>query len=304
MRFLTAFLFTFLICSPGWATIELYTVADGNRPRPVTDMYSILEEFRDNYNDKNILFYVHGRKRLVQDEIERIRNIESFYGLKVVMLHWDSYQTLITRPVENAKIASDSLYESFETIRRFKDDNPDYFTNHVLNLLCHSMGNLVLKYTVEKYYRNANREDKIFTNFVSTGADVPLKDHNEWLTQFKLAEQNFIMMNCQDLVLLMSYSIDLRIHNPFTYRLGLGFDNIVGLKDHIMKKLVPSAKYIDLSRVLAVDHGYFLSKQKIMKYIFGSLLNGQDFTLDKDSFPKKMNLSQHKSKKNVYYVSQ
>lgn len=304
MRFLTVFLFIFLICSPAWATIELYTVADGNRPRPVTDMYSILEEFRDNYSDKNILFYVHGRKRLVQKEIERIRNIESFYGLKVVMLHWDSYQTLVTRPVENAKIASDSLHESFEAIRRFRDDNPDYFTNHALNLLCHSMGNLVLKYTVEKYYLNANTEDKIFTNFVSSGADVPLKDHGEWLSQFKLAEQNFIMLNSQDLVLLMSYSLDVRIHNPFTYRLGLGFDNIVGLKDHIMKKLVPTTKYIDLSRMLATDHGYFLSKNKIMKYIFDTLLNGQDFTLEKSSFPKKMNLSQHKSKKNIYYVSQ
>lgn len=301
MRLFAFIFFAFLVMNPARATIELYTVDDGDHPRPVADMYYILKEFKDKYSEKNILFYVHGRKRLVSDEIKRIKGMEERYGMKIVMLHWDSYQTLITRPVENASIASDSLYESFEEIKRFRNDYPEHFKDHSLNLLCHSMGNLVLKYTVEKYYMNTEIKEKIFNHYISVGADVPLTKHKVWLSKFNLAQQNFIMMNNRDIVLLLSYALDMRFHNPFTYRLGLGFDNIVGLKEHVMKNLEPNTKYIDLSKVLVADHGYFMSDNKIMRYIFNSLLNGYDFT-DEKSAILKMKLSQHKKHTNVYSV--
>ncbi len=152
------------------ADIALYT-ADNNEPHDVSEMYQILENFHHNYREKNILFYVHGRKRNVEFEFERIDKVEKFYNVKVVMLHWDSYKTLLTRPTENAKKASSFLLKAFEEIKRFEENYKDELQDKSINLLCHSMGNLILKNTIELMEESHIEQPKLFDNYISIGAD-------------------------------------------------------------------------------------------------------------------------------------
>lgn len=282
------------------AEIALYT-ADNNDPHDVSEMYQILENLHQNARDKNILFYVHGRKRNVEFEFERIDKIEKFYNVKVVMLHWDSYKTLLTRPVENAKKASVVLLKLFEDVKRFEENYKEELSDKSINLLCHSMGNLILRNTIELMEEKHVEQTKIFDNFISIGADVPLNDHQQWLKNMNLARQPYIMMNNRDIVLLFSYLLDLKDRRPLTYKLGLGFDNFPSKKQNVKSMVVPTVKYIDLSDVLISDHGYFVSKDKIMQNIFNKLINGKDFVSPNkkdDNFKVKTD----KEKENIFYI--
>jgi esterase/lipase superfamily enzyme len=284
-----------------FAKIELYTL-DDQTPHPVSEMYTLLNNTIEKYPEKNILFYVHGRKRNVIDEINKIPKIESAYNVKVIMLHWDSYDTLVSRPTANAEKTADSLHDAFEAIRLFRLDNPEFFEKQKINLLCHSMGNLVLKYTVEKYYKEDTNQDKLFTNYIGVGADVPMNTHASWLENFHLAGQNYIMMNNRDIVLLLSYLLDIKERQPLTYKLGLGFDNYPTRKQDIKNKIASNVLYIDLSDVLVSDHGYYISKDKIMKNIFNKLLNGEYF-YDSKKGNEHFKVKQDKKGRNIFYVS-
>lgn len=297
----TLILFILLILSTiANADIALYTL-DSDQPRDVEDMYQILEGFHRDSPEKNILFYVHGRKKHLEDELAKLPKIESKYNVKVVMLHWDSYKTLITRPTDNAKKASFVLLKAFNEIKRFEEDYKDELENKSINLLCHSMGNLILKHAVESMLEDKYQQTKLFDNFVSIGADVPMNDHYKWLQKFDLARQSYIMMNNRDIVLLLSYLLDLKDRRPMTYKLGLGFDNFPSKKQDIKSMVVPHVKYVDLSDVLISDHGYYVSKDKIMLNIFNKLLNGKDFVSPNkkdDNFRVKTD----KEKDNIFYI--
>ncbi len=305
MKYFSLLLLQFLITTQIWGSVELYTI-ESNNPRPISDLYSILEYYNSKYADQNILFYVHGRKRELIDELVKIPKLEKNYGVKVIMFHWDSYDTLITRPVKNAEIASESLMESFEIIKKFREDHP--LLNKKINLLCHSMGNLILKFLVEKNYMNKEYSEreiedlKLFDTFVSVGADVPMNSHMDWLSSFHLAGANYIMMNNRDTVLLLSYILDLTHKRPMTYRLGLGFDNFPSRKQDVKKRTVKHFNYIDLSEILVGDHGYYLGKNPIMRVIFNKLFNGADLVNHSLKSETDYYLKQDKVEKNIYYV--
>lgn len=295
------FLFILLYSQISFAEIALYT-AESNEPRLVSEMGEILEKFTEEDPEKNILFYVHGRGQHLKKDLDRLPILESTYNVKVVMFHWDSWTSLLSRPTANAEIASGPLGEAFKGIRDFKESRSYFFMNHSISLLCHSMGNLVLKNFTENYLNDEkyNLDVPLFENYIGTGADIPLKEHQDWLSKFNLAKNKNIVMNNRDLVLLFSYFLDLKEKNPFFYRLGLGFDNYPGKKDQIKDKLVKDVTYIDLSGVLNSDHGYFLPKTNLLKHIFSTLSNGKRFEispLDKSSFKVKV-----KVENNIVYV--
>lgn len=265
-------------------------------------MNEILEKFTQENPEKNIVFYVHGRNHHVEKEWSKLAVMEHTYNVKVVMLHWDAWSSMLSRAVANAEIAAAPLSESFKEIRAFKESHRDFFMDHKISLLCHSMGNLVLKNFTEKFLLNNqyNLEVPLFENYMGVSADVPLKDHREWLSRFNLAKNKNIIMNNRDIVLLLSYSLDLKDKNPFQYRLGLGFDNYPGKKDQVKAKLVPDITYIDLSGVLESQHGYFLPKTPVMKTIFSRLTNGEPFMIDaQEKSLLKINL---KNENNIVYV--
>lgn len=283
------------------AEIALYT-ADSKDPHPVSEMSEILEKFTQENPEKNILFYVHGRNHYLDKEWNKLSVIENTYNVKVVMLHWDAWSSLLSRAVANAEITAEPLSAAFKEIRDFKESHHEFFTEHRISLLCHSMGNLVLKNFTEKYLDNDhyNLEAPLFENYLGVSADVPLVDHRIWLSHFNLAHNKIIVMNNRDIVLLLSYALDLKAKDPFEYKLGLGFDNFPGKKNQIKEKLVPDVTYIDLSGVLQSQHGYFLPKTPVMAAIFSRLTNGEKFEMGKrEEDALKVNL---KFENNIVYL--
>jgi len=291
-----------IITNLAFAEIGLYT-ADSMTSYPVTDMTEILEKFTRESPDKNIVFYVHGRNHYVEKEWKKIRVMEDTYQVRVVMLHWNAWSSLVSRAVAGAEEAAEPLAEAFKEVRAFKESHVEFFEDHKITLLCHSMGNLVLKNFTEKYLQNNqyNLEVPLFENYLGVSADVPLKDHREWLSRFNLAKNKTVVMNNRDIVLLLSYTLDLKEKKPFQYRLGLGFDNYPGKKDQIKSKLVPDVTYIDLSGVLESQHGYFLPKTPVMKTIFSRLTNGEPFHID-DSEKNYLKVKL-KNENNIVYIN-
>ncbi|MGZ3807415.1 MAG: alpha/beta hydrolase [Bacteriovorax sp.] len=284
------------------AEIAIYT-AESSSPHPLSEMSEILEKYTLENPDKNILFYVHGRKHHLETILPRLPAMEKSYNVKVIMFHWDSWSSLLTRPVENAEMASESLNEAFREIRDFKELHQKYFEQHKINLLCHSMGNLVLQYFTQKYLDRdwMNSPRPLFENLISVGADVPLVNHKEWLSKFNLARNKSIFMNNADDVLIPSYILDVKNGDFFSYKLGLGLDNFSGLKDHIKEKLVKEATYVDLSGVLHSQHAYFLPDSPVLVTIFSKLTNGKKFEInDEEKKSLKINV---KMTGNIFYVN-
>ncbi len=282
------------------AAVTLH-VTDNPQDFDVLDTYNLLEDFTQKYPDKNIVFYVHGRKKDVEDEKERIQKLEKYFNIKVLMFHWNSYDKFLNRPTKNAEDASLQLFEAFQMIRDFKNNHTDFFKKRSLNLLCHSMGNLVLKYMIEKHFEDFDQE-VIFTNYIGNAPDVPLKNHQTWLSQFKMAERNYILMNDHDFVLTFSYLLDVFNKDLFQYRLGLGFDGYMGRRDDEKHNLVRDVNYVDFSKVLRFEHGYFAYDNREITEIFTQILNG--YPIEKAFIGEKIKikLTQEKDLQNVFRI--
>lgn len=78
----------------------------------VSDIKSVLEGFLRDNPEKDILFYVHGRSRTLEKEIRRSAEIEKVHGLKVLMMHWDSWSSTISRPTDHAENSGDELRDA------------------------------------------------------------------------------------------------------------------------------------------------------------------------------------------------
>lgn len=284
-----------------FAEIGLYT-SDSKASHQISEMSEMLEKMTRENPEKNILFYVHGRSHTLEKEWNKIPIIEDAYNVKVIMFHWDAWTSKFSRPVENADIAAEPLSDAFREIRDFKESHREFFTDRSISLLCHSMGNLVLKNFTEKFLNNDNYnlDSPLFENFMGVGADIPMVDHALWLTPFNLAKKKHILMNNRDIILLLSLTLDAKNGEAGPFKLGLGFDNIYGKKNNIKNKLVKDISYIDFSDVLGSEHGYYLPKTPLMHNVFSKLVNGRKFEINEEE--KKLFKVKLKFEKNLIYV--
>lgn len=136
-------LFILLISNFAFGEIALYT-SDSLTPKKTNEISTIIGNFSKSDSQKNILFYVHGRSKTLEKEWANIQEVERVYNLKVIMLHWDSWNYMLARPVGNAKNAAETLKDSIFEIAKLKDEHSEYFENKKIFLLCHSMGNIPL----------------------------------------------------------------------------------------------------------------------------------------------------------------
>ena len=292
--FLSSFAFAASEIDKGTA---LY-IKDQMVPINVESMGEVLDKFHQESPTKNIIFFIHGRARHVDEEWVTIPNLEKIYNAKVVMFHWPSWSSLITRPVDRAQESADELTEAFRGIRKYKEAHPEIFLNKKITLLVHSMGHLIMKEFVEHYYAhdlNLPNGEKLFNNYISAGADIPMNDHASWLSRLDFAGEKYVFMNNHDLVLTLSYILDIKDRNFYLFKLGLGFDTTIMKRKRIKRILDPETTYIDLSKSLKREHRYFESEDAFIIHIFKPLMNGQKFSPDK--LGSKISVDQ-----GVYYI--
>ncbi len=231
------------------------------------DVPVLLNQMTIESPDKNILFYIHGRSQTLEKEWNNINAIEMTYNVRVLMLHWESWNYALGRPVANAYEASEQLGLGLHQISLYKQANYNYFQDHKMFIMFHSMGNIVLKNYVKK--DNSIQDSTLFDTAILTGADVPFTGHRKWLSKLNLSRDVFVVMNQKDLVLLASTAhdyVDLNLASKNDDRLGLGkgLDNMLFLNS----KTAPNAFYFDLTRLSGGDHRHYLSNKQEVEDLF------------------------------------
>lgn len=268
-----------------FAETALYTT-DTLKPKSASDIKSILENFTKNYPERNILFFVHGRAKTFDSEYESSIEMEKEYNVKVIMLRWNSWLSPIQRPVNNAKKASQLLNDSLEEFNNLKINHPDLFANKKLLFLSHSMGNITLKNYIENY-NNSTLAGNLFDSMVLSGADVPFREHDKWLSQVEFTTKLSVIVNQNDIVLKASTMLDFPDLNFRDDRLGLGY----GLdRDGVFSRhSAPNATYIDITKINKIGHRHFLSSREDVRYLYHYLFQ-ETTDAFKLPFKKKDNL--------------
>lgn len=257
-------LFLMLFSNIAFSEIALYT-SDSLSPKKTEEILQVINNFSKNSPKKNILFYVHGRSKTLEKEWSNIQEIEKVFNLKVIMLHWDSWNYMLSRPVGNAKNAGQMLNDSILELDKIKKTHPELFQNKKLFLLCHSMGNITFKTFIEKF-QIASLDKQLFDSIILSGADAPFTKHYKWLSNVAFSPKISVVMNENDNVLLASSVHDYVTMNLKDDRLGLGFglDNLLFFN----KNTAANAIYYDLTKVSGGEHRHYLSSRVEVRGLF------------------------------------
>ncbi len=253
---------------------------------------------------KHILIFVHGYNNDMADIIKSAYDLEECYpDLIVVPFSWPakgggacSGAANYLNDKQDARTSSDALARAVEIIRdRHKllvesqsqelwekakskfVDNPERIRQEYvrlqsaickvsINLLCHSMGNYVMKYATIP--SGSYTRKPVFDNICLVAADVNNHDHEPWVSGLDTRNGVYVVINEDDYALKWSRRKPGEEQKP---RLG-----------HYLKSLsAPNATYIDVTHAPYVgnDHGYFkgrpVEKQSRLHQMFENMFTGK-----------------------------
>lgn len=257
---------------------------------------------RANKEKKSILFFVHGYNNDVEDVLKAAHQIESLYKVIVVPFTWPangggpiSGTAAYLSDKSDARVSAGALNRAIGIIQQLHQllthslqlqhqkaafdkhpDNPNaaasLFTRLMeadcstkINLLCHSMGNYVMKHTMATS-ENATSE-LVFDNVCLVAADANNEDHSNWVGKLDVRKRIYVVINENDSALKAS-----RIKPGKEQKARLG---------HYLKKLnSPNASYIDVTTAehIGSEHTYFkgdsVNQNEALKTLFGNMFNG------------------------------
>lgn len=241
-----------------------------------SDVQTLLDKLTTESPDKNILFYIHGRSRTLLKEWNNINTVEKTYNVRVLMLHWESWNSALDRPVENTLDGAIDLADGLREIHLYKANNASKFKEKKLLMLFHSMGNIVLMNMLKKT-KNIIQDPNFFDSIILSGADTPFTGHRKWLESLNMSKNVFVVMNKMDGVLLASMAHDYLELNPWTKnddRLGLGR----GIENYLFFnfKLAQNARYFDITALSGNDHRHYLSANREVEDLFHFMFQERD----------------------------
>lgn len=255
---------------------------------------------------KNVLLYVHGYNNDIKDVYDTAREIERIYNVIVITFTWPAngggavsgtlsyladkrdarasqdalnrtidlvgkYHALLTLATRNklVKKASekykDNLTKQREYLARLIKNDCDLS----ISLLCHSMGNYVLKHALLSSLSESRK--LIFDNIILVAADANNEDHKMWVEKLQVRGSIYITINENDYALSWSRR---KPGEQQKARLG-----------HYLKKLnTDNAMYIDFTKEKAVNnsHSYFdkntVNNNKGALRFFKKVFSGEDIT--------------------------
>ena len=153
-----------------------------------------------------------------------------------------------------------------------------------VSLLVHSMGNIVFKSMLEDHYQGDFKWN-LFSTITLNAADVPMKDHAEWVERIDFGKSTYITYNDDDIVLYGSEKLDL-FNDDFEMLEGKRLGRNLGkyIKRSEIEK-AENAIYLDFSRLTFGGHRHFLVKEKRKNHnlidTFSHLLKGKKPRLDR-----------------------
>ena len=253
--------------------------------------------------NKSILFFVHGYNNDVEDVLLAAKAIEDLYGVIVVPFTWPangggviSGTAAYLSDKSDARASAGALDRAVGIIHRLHEiltssvqrkhekkayiehpKNPSaaaaLFTQLTeqecrikINLLCHSMGNYVLKQTL-KTSENKTSE-LVFDNICLVAADTNNENHLGWVGQMDAKKRLYVVINENDGALKAS-----RVKPGKEQKARLG---------HYLKKLdCPNATYINVteSKEIGFEHTYFkgdaVAQNQMLKNLFDGMFKGK-----------------------------
>jgi len=251
---------------------------------------------------KSILFFIHGYNNDIKDVLKAAHQIESLYNVIVIPFTWPangggaiSGAAAYLSDKSDARVSSGALNRATGKIQymhlmltrmiqqqhhlaahKKHPENPNeaasLYTRLMekdctvkMSLLCHSMGNYVLKHTLSTGENTTS--ELIFDNICLVAADTNNDAHAAWVNQLDVRKRVYVVINEDDAALKAS-----RIKPGKEQKARLG---------HYLKKLnSPNATYIDITNAdgIGTEHTYFkgdsVKKNARIKALFSDLFNG------------------------------
>lgn len=267
---------------------------------------------------RNILFFVHGYNNDVRDVVKAAEEIEKHYDVIVVPFTWpangggvvsgtasylsDKADARVSSPAFNRVVGKIKDYHEMltratrenlrEQARAKHPNNPqaarELFTRLQqkacsvrLSLLCHSMGNYVLKHTLTSSDRVTDQ--LVFDNICLVAADTNNEDHSEWVGRLDVRNRCYVVINEKDNALAAS-------------RIKPGERQLARLGHYLRKLNSPNAHYLDLTDVdhVGTEHSYFkgsaVQRNSKLSNLFDLMFNGEqvenltDYHLDSNTY--------------------
>jgi len=253
---------------------------------------------------KAILFFVHGYNNDVDDVIRTAEELEKRYNVIVVPFTWPangggviSGTASYLSDKSDARASSGAFNRFVEKISSFHsllteavltkiklqvadkypdDKNPmeasalyarlvDQSCVVKINLLCHSMGNYLLKHSLMT--SDNVTSNLVFDNICLIAADTNNEKHENWVEKLDVRKRLYVVINEDDSALKAS-----RVKPGKEQRARLG---------HYLKKLnAENAIYIDVTdeKGVGCEHSYFkgssVDDNKALENIFDKMFNG------------------------------
>ncbi|WP_290733279.1 alpha/beta hydrolase [Halobacteriovorax sp. JY17] len=264
----------------------------------VTDVEGAMKEVLDGSRARYINIFIHGRGKHPEKGLGVISEIEESFGVKTIMFHWPSWKSAVERPVGNAISSAEDLSKFLSELNAYVRRHPLKMFGVKLNLLVHSMGNIVFKEMVENYYHPGDFKANLFSNLLINAADVPARDHAGWVDRIDFSKENYITYNDNDIVLFGSELLDKFSNDYEDYegtRLGRNLDKAVKKNKSDRSS---NAKYLNISKLASRGHRHYLVEDKKkfaeLKSIFTRMFKGRSPYLNKRD-------GVYKVKDNIYY---
>lgn len=230
---------------------------------------------------KHLLMFVHGYNNDMEDILKTARELQRRYDVIVIPFSWPangggkvSGTAAYLSDKDDARSSATALHRTVEKIgsyhamltaglqqsqwkkaqQRHPNNNEKayaLFTRLVeqhcdlsLNLLCHSMGNYVLKYASKP--GNSGLRQLVFDNVSLVAADANNPGHDEWLEQIPARNRIYVVINENDHALKWS-------------RRKPGDEQKERLGAHLRNLVAGNAYYVNVTRNRGVgsDHSYF-----------------------------------------------
>jgi esterase/lipase superfamily enzyme len=266
-------------------------------------LYVAHDVFSDSsHNNRHVLFYVHGYNNDMEDVIKTAFKLEALYKVRVIPFSWPangggpvsgaaSYKS-DKRDARASTGAFDRFLEKIQGYHQLfvtaqKDKlmalsgarHPD---NHEearaefsrlqakeckvsLNLLCHSMGNYLLKYTTIP--SSSAMRKLVFDNICMVAADTNNKNHKDWISGMDARSGVYVVINEEDSALGWSR------RKPGDEQLARLGHCLKGLDATNVNYLNVTSKHVD------DDHSYFKDKpvknDEKLKAMFSALFEGR-----------------------------
>jgi len=251
---------------------------------------------------RNVVIYVHGYNNDLRDIVETAERIEQDYGAICLVFSWPASgggmvsgtaaflvdktdarvsMDALTRFVGKLEIYTQKFMQSMQAqlwmeAESHHPDNPEraralyaeLFYKQCetkLSLVCHGMGNYVLRCALE--FNSSMLERFVFDNVVLLAADVDNECHAGWVEKIKVRNRLYITINEADRALNWPRS---ELVDQVPPQLGAHRKNLVAR----------NAYYIDVTRTKGVGeaHGYFVDdavkENAALKAFFLAAFNG------------------------------